>query len=202
MKVHFIRHAQAIERSTDLPDELRNLTCRGRKRFRKVAATFRKIDISPDIIVTSPKIRAVQTAEILSETIRFSGELKVLPELGENPGMATLSTILNSYSMAGDIVIVGHEPWLGELIGKLLSIKSIPYLPKGCVVSLKIFSGKSEISAELTGMITGSGKSINRSASAAERLFTKRDLAANNGTEAGSETFPEKGDPNGKRSKT
>lgn len=197
MKVHFIRHAQAIDRSTDLPDELRNLTCRGRKRFRKVAATFKKSDISPDIIVTSPKIRAIQTAEILSETIRFSGELKVLPELAENPGMATLGTILNNNSMAGDIVIVGHEPWLGELIGKLLRIRSIPYLPKGCVVSLKIFPGKSEISAELSGVITGGGKSINRAASAAEKLFTKRDLDTNDGSEAGTETFPGEGDSNG-----
>lgn len=173
LKVHFIRHAQAIERSSDLPDELRTITCRGRKKFRKVAATFKKSNISPDIIVTSSKIRAVQTAEILSETIRFSGELKVLPELAENPGMATLSTILNTYSMAGDIVIVGHEPWLGELIGKLLKTKSIPSIPKGCLVSLKIFPKKSEISAELSGMITGGGTSINRAASAAEKLFTQ-----------------------------
>jgi phosphohistidine phosphatase len=196
MKVHFIRHAQAIERSTELPDELRNLTCRGRKRFRKVAAAFRKNDISPDIIVTSPKIRAVQTAEIISETIRFNGELKVVPELAENPGMAVLSTILNTYYMAGDIVIVGHEPWLGELIGDLLRIKSLPYIAKGSVVSLKLFPGKSEISAELSGMITGGGKSINKSTSAAERLFTKRAISANNDIETWPETFPDKGDTN------
>jgi phosphohistidine phosphatase SixA len=63
MRLHIIRHAEAIERSTDLPDEQRHLTCCGRKRFRKVAACLKKMAIAPDYILASPLVRAVQTAE-------------------------------------------------------------------------------------------------------------------------------------------
>lgn len=175
MKVHFIRHAQAVERSTGLPDELRNLTCRGRRKFRQVAASLRKIDISPDLIITSPRIRAVQTAEILAETIRFNGELQIAPELAGNPDLVTLGNILRANSMASELVIVGHEPSLGEIIGGLLKTPAHPHLGKGCTVSMKISLRKSELIAELTGAITGGGKVITKTGAAMEKLFGKKD---------------------------
>ena len=97
MKLHIIRHAQAIERSADLPDEQRSLTCRGRQRFRQVAASLKKMAITPDYILASPLVRAVQTAEILSETIRFNGELQISAELAGGPAWMPLI-----YELLGD----------------------------------------------------------------------------------------------------
>jgi phosphohistidine phosphatase len=176
MKLHIIRHAQAIERSADLPDEQRHLTCRGRKRFRQVAACLKKIAITPDYIISSPLVRAVQTAEILSETIRFNGELQISADLADGPDSAALSALLQARSSASELVIVGHEPELGELVGTLLRLSSPCSLSKGCVVSLEVSIKKSGLSAELISLITGSGKAILKPAEALKRLIGENHL--------------------------
>lgn len=170
MKVHFIRHAQAVEHSTDFPDEYRNLTCRGRKRFRQVAACLKKMEVDPDLIITSPKIRAVQTAEILSETLRFNGEIMISADLATRPDIAALCNILKTKKESREIVIVGHEPGLGETIGDLLKVSTPLNLSKGYVVSLKISFKQSGLTAELTGLITGGGKPIRKAGAAMKRL--------------------------------
>ncbi len=171
MKVHFIRHAQAIERSNELPDEHRNLTCRGRKRFRQVAARLKKIGVDPDIIIVSPKLRAVQTGEILAETLRFNGEVRVSSALADGPDLTALDNLLKSNHEARELVIVGHEPALGEVIGRLLQLGSPCNLTKGCAVSLNISRQSSGLTADLTGLVTGGGKAINKSSTAMERLL-------------------------------
>jgi len=170
MKVHFVRHAQAIERSTELPDEHRYLTCKGRKRFRQVAACLRKMEISPDVILTSHKVRAVQTAEILCETIRHSGEVLISAGLATGPDLDTLGDLLQERPEARELVIVGHEPALGEVIAGLLRLSSPCHLGKGCVVTVKIDIRPSGLTAELAGLITGGGKAIRGAAAALERL--------------------------------
>lgn len=170
MKVYFIRHAEAIERSTDLPDEHRNLTCRGRKRFRQVAVSLKKMDISPDFILTSPRIRAVQTAEILCETLHFNGEVLVSPDLATGPDLDTLGKLLCARPETRELVIVGHEPALGEVIAGLLRLPAPCHLGKGCVVSMKILIRQSGFVADLTGLITGGGKVIRGAAAPLERL--------------------------------
>jgi len=171
MKLHIIRHAEAIERSADLPDEQRSLTCRGRQRFRQVAASLKKMAITPDYIISSPLIRAVQTAEILSETIRFNGELQISAELAGGPDSAALRDLFQARSSAREVVVVGHEPDLGELVGTLLRLPAPCTLSKGCVVSLEIALKKSGLSAELISLITGSGKVIRKPADAIKRLL-------------------------------
>jgi phosphohistidine phosphatase len=170
MKVHFVRHAQAVERSAELPDEHRHLTCRGRKRFRLVAARLKKTGIDPDYIITSPKVRAVQTAEILAETLRFSGEVQVSAALATGPDPASLRNILEQRKAANEIVIVGHEPGLGETVGELLKLSPPCNLTKGSVVTLNISLRQSGITAELAGIITGGGKAVSKTEKAMERL--------------------------------
>ncbi len=174
MKVHFIRHAHAIERSTLLSDEHRNLTCRGRKRFRLVASCLRKIDIDPDLIMVSPKVRAVQTAEILSEALRFNGEVQIHLDLEYGPDLTTLANLMKANPEAREIVIIGHEPSLGEVIGKLLHLSQPCHITKGSVVSMKISLGQFGLIAELSALITAGGKKIRNSGTAAiDRLLGK-----------------------------
>lgn len=171
MKVHFIRHAQAMERLAGMPDEQRSLTCRGRKRFRKVSASLEKMDIDPDIILVSPMIRAVQTAEILSETINFNGEVLICPDLADGPDLGIMEKILQEWSNAREIVIIGHEPCLGRVIAELLRLDTPCHLPKGGVVSLKTFLQGSGLFANITGLITGSGKRFGKGSGAMDQLI-------------------------------
>jgi phosphohistidine phosphatase len=171
MIIHFIRHAQAIKRTTALPDEHRYLTCRGRKRFRKISATLRKLDIDPDYIFTSPKIRAVQTADILAEKLLFSGDCIITPLLG-NFTLQALQDLMHLYPLPKECVVVGHEPDFSIVIGQLLNLPTCS-VAKGSVVSLTIVTDQPTLTAELTQLITSGGKLISNLSKALARLQTE-----------------------------
>jgi phosphohistidine phosphatase len=170
MILHLIRHAQALERSREIPDEQRCLTCRGRKRFRQVATALRKLEIDPDAIFTSPKIRAVQTADILAEALRFAGELLVAPALGETFTVAALRQLLLSKPEARELVVVGHEPDLGALTAALLQLDGDCTLTKGSVVTVETMLTNAGMVARLQHVVTGGGRVIRSRGKALERL--------------------------------
>ena len=157
MKIHIIRHADAIDRSSAISDDYLYRTCRGRTRFRRVAETLKKCDIDPDLIITSPLVRAVQTADILAETLRFSGEVTVHPPLAAGFGLARLRELLEQVAPAKEVVLVGHEPDLGHLTGELLDLSPCN-LKKGGVVSLKLKPQQEEYQAILLWLVSGGGK--------------------------------------------
>lgn len=171
MKLHIIRHAQAIARSAEIPDEQRTLSCRGRRRFRQVAATLKKLEIDPDLIITSPKARALQTAEILAETIDFSGDVQIATILGELCTATDLLQILPSLPSSDEIIIVGHEPDLGAIIAELLTISVPCRLARGSSVTIKLSEKNGHLSAELMQVVTGTGKVLTGRHKTQERLF-------------------------------
>ncbi|MDZ4183663.1 MAG: histidine phosphatase family protein [Desulfuromonadales bacterium] len=171
MKLHIIRHAQAIARATEIPDEQRTLSCRGRRRFRQVAATLKKLEIDPDLIITSPKARALQTAEILAETISFSGDVQIAPILGELCTATDLLQILPSLPSSDEIIIVGHEPDLGAIIAELLTISVPCRLARGSSVTIKLSEKNDHLSAELMQVVTGTGKVLTGRHKTQERLL-------------------------------
>jgi phosphohistidine phosphatase len=168
MIVHFIRHAQAINRSESLADDHRFLTCRGRKRFRKVAGILRRLEIDPEYIFASPKIRAVQTADILAEKLVFSGDIIITPLLADF-SIKALQDLLHTYPLPSEIALVGHEPDFSDVIGQLLQ-KPLAPLAKGAVVTVNISPKKARLTASLIGIITGGGNHISDRSKAIERL--------------------------------
>ena len=169
MKLHIIRHAEAVDQSSAIPDDYRYLSCRGRTRFRRVADTLKKCGIDPEIIVSSPLVRAVQTADILAETLRFSGELTILPMLADSFSLPRLKEYLESMAQVRELVLVGHEPDLGLIVGELLD-HSPCILKKGGVVTLKIKIQQPEIIASFLWLVTGGGKLITNHGTALSRL--------------------------------
>jgi phosphohistidine phosphatase len=137
MKLYLVRHAAAIERTGTTPDASRHLTATGRIAFREIARKVRKAGAAPDIIFTSPLLRAVQTAEILSERLKYGGDIVVARELSPGFDLRALRSLL---ARAGDLreaAFVGHEPDLGFLSAALLSLAGGFPLRKGAVVALE-----------------------------------------------------------------
>lgn len=169
MIIHVVRHAEAIERTREVPEEHRYLTPRGRKRFRKVAKGLDKLGTDLDVILTSPMIRAVQTADILAERLRYDGDLQVAALLGPGFRPESLGELLGSHTQAKEIAIVGHEPDLGALAQALFSTQGACTLPKGAVVSFKIAAaGQGE--AQFLQMVTGGANIITSRKKALARL--------------------------------
>jgi phosphohistidine phosphatase len=158
-----------VERSPEIPEEHRFLTRRGRKRFRKVADSLRKSGVEPDVILTSPLIRAVQTAEILAEALRHKGELQVASLLAPGFRPQSLDEILDGYPQVDEIALVGHEPDLGALAQVLLAAEAPCSLKKGAVVSFKRNAGD-QGKADFIQLVTGGGRIITSRGKALESL--------------------------------
>ena len=122
MNCFFLRHAKAAPRSAKYrPDSKRPLTREGEKTMRDVARGIRKLDVSFDLIISSPYLRALHTAEILAEEFD-SKKLFVTDHLAADADPAgVVDEITGSFAALKSIVLVGHEPFLSGLISVLLT---------------------------------------------------------------------------------
>jgi phosphohistidine phosphatase len=119
MKLLIIRHAIAVERGTSgIPDGERPLTPRGEKRFRRAARGLARACRTPDALLTSPLVRARQTALIAGAAWKRLEPVDV-PALasGDDEG---LEGVLATYPAEATLAIVGHEPHLSGLLARLL----------------------------------------------------------------------------------
>jgi phosphohistidine phosphatase len=150
MDLLLVRHAIAEEREvfarTRKPDELRPLTGRGMKRMQKAAAGLRSLIPTIDVVATSPLVRAVQTAEILSDAY---GGLDIVEVAEMEPAASPESLLdwLQSQSREHTIAVVGHEPSISEHVSWLTARSDEPFLEfkKGgaCLLTFydEIYSG-------------------------------------------------------------
>jgi phosphohistidine phosphatase len=132
MKVLLIRHAHAIDQDGPAPDEARHLTARGRALARKVGERLRAEGIHIDVLLTSPLVRAVQTAELVAIGARYGGEIEALPAL--EPGASPRKTAAKLAERGEVVAAVGHEPGLSVLAALLAGRASHPPLKKAQVV--------------------------------------------------------------------
>jgi phosphohistidine phosphatase len=136
-----IRHAIAEDRviamREGITDEARNLTDKGRKRMKAVAAGLRRLVPKLSSIASSPLTRAIQTAEIVDKAY---GGVPIVETDALAPDMDRESLLEWVASRAGDapVAVVGHEPDLSQWVGWLLTGSDYPLvrLKKGsaCLV--------------------------------------------------------------------
>ena len=122
MRLYIVRHAIAAPHGTPgIPDDDRPLTEEGIKKMRQAAAGLRSLDYIPELILSSPLIRARQTAEILLEAFGKGIELKILPALAPSGIRRELYQAIASYEKRlKSLMLVGHQPSLGEIAGEII----------------------------------------------------------------------------------
>jgi len=118
MQLCLIRHAIAVERTSTgyQDDRARPLTPDGRARMAEAARGLARL-FEPEAIITSPVLRARQTADILADT--FKVPVRVLEALGTGDHSGVLAKLGASHEAA--VALVGHEPWMSELLSLLLT---------------------------------------------------------------------------------
>jgi phosphohistidine phosphatase len=114
MELWIVRHAAAVARNPGLEDSTRPLTPRGRKRWKKAVSGLEARGVSFDALYHSPWTRAVETAEPLARLL--TGERVELTELAMPPDVALLERLRGER-----VAVVGHSPWLEELLSLLVS---------------------------------------------------------------------------------
>ena len=153
MELYLIRHGIAQESNREIKDEERILTEQGIKRAQKVAQRFKDLDLSFDLIATSPLVRAQQTAEILIST-GLSSQLEQCSDLAFNGTIEVWIKkwfIPRNFSTSTRLALVGHEPCLSNWAETLIwgEAKDSLVLKKAGTIGLEIPE---------TGSIVGCGK--------------------------------------------
>ena len=116
------RHANAGDRDpAQWPDDRdRPLTDKGRKVQTDVSRWLRKRDLAPTLVLTSPWIRAAQTAEILVDVARVAQPPVPCEPLADVPDLVRLRDHVGDQHGNAIVAMVGHSPWMEELASLLL----------------------------------------------------------------------------------
>ena len=118
MKVYLIRHGDAV--SSDV-DPQRPLSDRGRADVERIASFIKHLGIRVEHVWHSGKLRAAQTAEILSEAVTVAKGYSSRRGLKPNDDVSTIAEELEAYDT--DLMIVGHLPFLWNLASLLAASK-------------------------------------------------------------------------------
>ncbi len=158
MILYIIRHAIAAAPGPDGDDSLRPLTDKGRTKMYRIAAGLKEMGEQIDLILTSPYLRASQTARILAKELEL-GKDKVVPTEALAPGgeaIDLIKEINEKHKGIQNIAVVGHEPGLSGLISFLLSgDSSLPIsMKKGGVCRLSIETLEAGRCATLDWLLT------------------------------------------------
>ena len=141
MDLYVLRHGIAAERDARRypDDDLRPLTGKGIARMRREAAGMRALGLRLDAIISSPLLRAMQTAEIARDALGapLSVSEALVPEA--HPALL-LAELAGTYSDDAAVMAVGHEPHLSRLVSFALtgSAEQIVRLKKGGLCSLRL----------------------------------------------------------------
>ena len=116
MKLYLVQHAKA---ASEQVDPQRPLTEEGRSDIQKVAAFIKPLNLCVDYLWHSGKKRAAQTAEVLAEVIRISKTQSARDGLGPTDDVRAFKDEV--VSAEGNIMVVGHLPFLSKLASLLLA---------------------------------------------------------------------------------
>ena len=124
MNLYLLRHAIAVEPGTPgyTDDASRPLTQKGSAKMHSIARGMKKIDLEFDLVISSPYLRARQTAEIVMDVFGIKGKPHISETLvPDTNGAPIVTEIRENHAGKQNILLVSHEPLLSTLISVLIS---------------------------------------------------------------------------------
>ena len=136
--LYLIRHAKSSWDDHDLSDFQRTLNNRGLKDAPLIVKFLKGNNIVPDLIITSPAVRALSTAEIFADEFHYNRNKIIIEERIYEATMHELvTTIREIKDKYNTIMLVGHNPGLSN-IANLIGDKFLPALPTCAVVGIEL----------------------------------------------------------------
>ncbi len=150
LKIYFLRHGVAVEPEDWKGNDFdRPLTGDGRERMGREAKAIRKLDLKLDAILTSPLDRAKETAAIVASELKMAS--KEDDRLGGDFDVPALEAILQGCADLKTLMLVGHEPSMSSVIGRLIGVARID-LKKGGLACVEL-PDASTMTGELLSLI-------------------------------------------------
>jgi phosphohistidine phosphatase len=139
--LYLVRHAIAAERGDEYPDDSkRPLTGEGTSRFRKAVRGLVEVGVEVDVILTSPHLRARQTADILADQLRGHPAVVETGALVPGAAFADLVAELGNHAKRSALALVGHEPGIGTTAARLIGARGSLEFKKGAVCRIDVSS--------------------------------------------------------------
>ena len=135
--LYLVRHAEAVGRKKGLPDFERSLVRKGAKEAKRMARRLVKAGRSPELLVSSPANRAIETAHIFADTMGYDVEKVLLKqEIYDSEDSAGLmQSVTSMQDDCNAIALFGHDPSLSQLASRILSGFDGP-VPKAGIVAV------------------------------------------------------------------
>jgi len=139
IELYLIRHGLAEERGEQWPDDAkRPLTQDGIAKLRRSARALTRLDVSLDVLLTSPLVRTRQTAEIVAAGLEVHPPVVVAESLAPGGTPAAVLADLEKHGKRSRVGIVGHEPGIGELAARLVGTRHAIEFKKGAVCRIDV----------------------------------------------------------------
>jgi len=119
MLVYFVRHGIAVD-GASMEDDLRPLPPEGRERAAQIGRGLRQAGCAPDLVATSPLVRAAETAEILAGELHVPSAPVSLPCLRPGGNFAEFMIWLEALA-SESVLLVGHLPDIAEFAQRCLT---------------------------------------------------------------------------------
>ncbi len=125
MELVFLRHGIAADRESWKGDDAdRPLTAEGADRTKEVVRGMRALKIRPDAILSSPLLRARETAEIAKKGLITDAKVELADELGPSASADRLIARLADLAEKPVVLCVGHEPHISTTVSAMISGKT------------------------------------------------------------------------------
>jgi phosphohistidine phosphatase len=159
MNLYILRHGIAVEAGTGgyTRDADRPLTPKGRRKLRLIARAMKALELDYDLVVSSPYVRARQTAERIARDLGAGKKVLFSKELTPGGSSGRLIEFLNGLETPREnVLLVGHEPYLSGLVALLVwgSARGDIVLRKGGLCKLTVEELKPRRCAALEWLLT------------------------------------------------
>jgi phosphohistidine phosphatase len=138
-ELYLIRHGVAEDRGDAWPDDnKRPLTENGIARMRKSARGLADLGVEIDIVLSSPLVRARQTAEIVVAALNPKPALVNVDSLAPDGSFTAIVADLEKHGRKPRLALVGHEPSIGELAARLIGSRHALEFKKGGICRIDL----------------------------------------------------------------
>ncbi len=121
MDLFILRHAIAVERAAVKNDFERPLTPEGEEKLRRITKALRNLELSFDLMISSPYVRARETAEIVGAALAPRKKVQLWDSLGaDGQARELIAQLKRVEPVPTSVLLVGHEPYLSRLIALLV----------------------------------------------------------------------------------
>ncbi len=139
MQVYLLRHGIAQEGGPSVDDAGRELTAEGRRKLRQILSAVAEAGVAPNLILSSPLKRAIQTADIAGELLKYKNQVLRTKALSPGSSVEQVWQELRVHRDEASVMLVGHNPLFAELAGYLLGCREVQIdFKKGAILRVDL----------------------------------------------------------------